>query len=80
MGKPKIRILSDRDWEHLLIVASGYLPLCEGDLRAAMSRAIAAHQDLILAAHSEAISSELPEGRVTLFVPDGGGLALRLDA
>lgn len=76
--KDRFRKLSPQDWEHLLLLASGYLPLTNGDLRAAMSRAIEAHADLISAVKAGTLSAELPEGRVTMFVPQSGGIALRL--
>lgn len=77
--RQKIRKLSDQDWAQLITLTSGYLPLVNGDVRRAMSKALAAHQDLIVAAKQEAITAELPEGRVTLFVPEEGGMALRLE-
>lgn len=79
MTKQKIRKLSDQDWSQLITLASGYLPLVNGDVRRAMAKALAAHQDLILAAKQEAIYAELPEGRVTMVVLDEGGIALRIE-
>lgn len=78
MKKTRIRKLSDTEWSHLLTLAAGYLPLCEGDGREAMARALAAHSDLILAIKQEAITARLPEGEVTMMVPEGGGVALKL--
>jgi hypothetical protein len=72
----KVRQLQQRDWDQLLLVATGYLPMTSGDLRKAMSLAIAAHADLIAGVRDGGISAELPRGRVTLFVPPDGGLAL----
>jgi hypothetical protein len=75
----KVRPLSQGDWDQLLVVASGYLTLCDGDLQAAMSRAIVAHAGLIEAVKKGEIRAELPRGRVELFVPDEGGLALAFE-
>jgi len=79
MGKSKTTKLSDRDWDNLVRLASGYLPLTGGDVRRAMSKALAAHSDLIAAAKEGAISTDTHDGRVTLVVPDGGGVALKLE-
>lgn len=80
MSRERIRRLDDADWMQLVVLASGYLPQVNGDARRAMAKALAAHQDLIVAAKQEAISAELPEGRVTLIVPDEGGMALRFES
>ena len=77
--KVKTTQLSDRDWEILVTLAAGYLSTTNGDLRRAMSKAMAAHHDLILAVKQEAISAETPDGRVALVVPETGGIALRLE-
>jgi hypothetical protein len=76
---PKVRKLAQRDWEQLLIVAAGYLPLCNGDLRAAMGRAITAHADLIGAVKDGKVYAHLPDGRITMFVPEDGGVAIKLE-
>ncbi|MCA9298210.1 MAG: hypothetical protein KDA28_04040 [Phycisphaerales bacterium] len=44
-----------------------------------MQRALAAHMDLISALKAERISAEVDEGRVVMFVPDSGGVALRME-
>ena len=44
-----------------------------------MSKALAAHYDLIAAAKQGVISAEVPDGRVTLVVPDNGGLAIKTE-
>ncbi|MEZ4322919.1 MAG: hypothetical protein R3F61_35970 [Myxococcota bacterium] len=72
------RSVSDADWNQLITLASGYLALESGDIQGAMRRALAAHMDLIAALKAEQISVEVDEGRVTMFVPDSGGVALRL--
>jgi hypothetical protein len=72
----KVRTLDQREWDQLLIVAAGYLPMCDGDLKRAMIRAITGHADLIDAIRRGKIEAELPKGRVRLFVPEEGGLAL----
>lgn len=71
--------LSDRDWDNLLVLCSGYLSMCGGDARRAMAKALAAHYDLISAAKQGVITAELTDGRVTLVVPESGGLALRTE-
>lgn len=78
MGR-KVRPLTQRDWDQLLVVATGYLPLTGGDLEAAMARAIASHAGLIEAVKRGRIKAELPRGTVSLFVPPDGGLALAFE-
>ncbi|MBX2803068.1 MAG: hypothetical protein KTR31_35630 [Myxococcales bacterium] len=77
---PKVRQLHQRDWDQLLMVASGFLPMTNGNLREAMARAIAAHADLIRAVREDGVTTELSRGKVTLFVPEGGGLALAFES
>ncbi len=72
------RPVSDADWNQLITLASGYLALESGDIQAAMQRALGAHMDLIAALKSEQIVATIPEGTVTMFVPEQGGVALRL--
>lgn len=79
MSKKSHRSVSDADWNQLITLASGFLPLEQGDVKGAMSRALAAHVELIAALKNERISAHVPEGRVTMFVPDEGGVALRLE-
>ena len=43
-----------------------------------MRRALAAHVDLITALKNEAIQADVAKGRVTMFVPPEGGVALRM--
>lgn len=76
----KVRPLQQQDWDQLLVVASGFLPLTEGDLVQAMTRAIAAHAKLIEAVKAGTIEAELHRGTVRLFVPEEGGLALAFTA
>lgn len=76
----KVRQLEQRDWDQLLIVASGYLPLTNGDLREAMAKAIASHSDLIRAVREEGITTHVARGKVTLFVPEDGGIALAFES
>lgn len=75
----KVRPLAQGDWDQLLVVASGYLTICGGDLKEAMARAIVAHAGLIEAVKRGEISAELARGRVSLFVPEEGGLALAFE-
>ncbi|MEZ4240133.1 MAG: hypothetical protein R3F59_29075 [Myxococcota bacterium] len=72
----KARKLLQRDWDQLLIVAAGFLPQTGGDLVRAMSKAIAAHAELVEAVRHGRVGAELPRGTVRLVVPDEGGLAL----
>jgi hypothetical protein len=67
----KVRQLAQRDWDQLLIVAAGFLPLTNGDLTAAMSRALAAHADLIDNVRRGRIAADLPRGSVKLVHQDG---------
>ena len=78
-GKSKGTPLSIRDWDNLPVLAAGYLGSTGGDIRRAMSKALAAHYDLISATKQGVISAELPDGRVTLVVQDVGGLAIRTE-
>lgn len=77
--KSKVTNLTDRDWDNLLTLAAGYLSSTGGDARRAMAKALAAHHDLIVAAKQGAISADVADGRVTLVVPDGGGMALKTE-
>jgi len=79
MPKTKTNTLSDRDWDNLVRLAAGYLPMTGGDIRKAMAKAMAAHYDLIAAAKEGSISSDISQGRVTLMVPDTGGIALKIE-
>ncbi|MCP4228249.1 MAG: hypothetical protein GY773_33280, partial [Actinomycetia bacterium] len=45
----------------------------------AMAMAIKGHSQLINAVKNGTVTAEIAEGRVTLVVPEGGGVALRLD-
>lgn len=78
MTKKGQRKISDADWNQLITLASGYLSLENGDIQASMARALAAHVDLISALKAEQISADIPGGRVTMFVPIEGGVALRI--
>lgn len=79
MPKTKTTALSDRDWDNLVRLAAGYLPMTGGDIRKAMSKAMAAHYDLIAAAKEGAIATDIAQGRVTLLVPESGGIALKIE-
>lgn len=80
MGKKaRIAKLSDRDWDNLLTLTAGYLSVTNGDVRRAMSKALAAHHDLIAAAKLGVVGAEIHEGRVTLVVPEDGGMALKFE-
>ena len=79
MTKPPHKIVSDENWSQLMTLAAGYLALEEGDIQASMARALKAHADLIRAIKNERISADLPGGRVTMFVPETGGVALRTE-
>ncbi|MCA9566609.1 MAG: hypothetical protein KC656_02160 [Myxococcales bacterium] len=73
------RPISDADWNQLMTLAAGYLVLEDGNVKAAMARALAAHTELIRALKAEAISAEVSQGVVTMFVPEEGGVALRME-
>ena len=77
---PKVRQLEQRDWDQLLTVATGFLPLTQGDLKEAMAMAIAAHSELIRAVREEGITTHVSRGKVTLFVPEEGGIALAFES
>lgn len=79
MASKQHRAVSDADWNQLMTLAAGYLVLEDGDVKAAMARALAAHTELIKALKAESIQATIPSGTVTMFVPDEGGVALRLD-
>jgi hypothetical protein len=67
----KVRQLSQRDWDQLVVVAAGFLPLTNGDLTAAMARALAAHAELIDNVRRGVVGAELPKGRVRLVYEQG---------
>jgi hypothetical protein len=69
--KRKVRALDQHDWDQLLIVAAGYLPLTGGDLKQAMARAIVAHADLVDVVKKEGLRAELPKGTALLYVEEG---------
>lgn len=75
----RVRKLLQRDWDQLLIVAAGFLPSTGGDLKLAMSKAIAAHADLVEAVRGGKVMAQLPRGTVRLVVPEEGGLAITYD-
>lgn len=79
MASKQHRAVSDADWNQLMTLAAGYLVLEDGDVKAAMARAIAAHTELIRALKAETIQADIASGTVTMFVPDEGGVALRLE-
>lgn len=79
MDPQRMRKVSDADWQQLITLAAGFLPLENGDIKAAMTRAVAAHAELIRALKEESISADVGPGRVTLFVPPEGGLAVRTE-
>ena len=63
----------------LVRLASGLLKDTDGDVVQAMCLALRKHYDLINAIHTREIPSDLGPGNAILFVPEGGGLALRLE-
>ncbi len=73
------RPISDADWSQLMTLAAGYLLLEDGDIKAAMARALKAHTELIRALKKEAITAEIDGGTVTMFVPEGGGVAIKME-
>jgi hypothetical protein len=71
MTKKKVRPLDQHDWDQLLIVAAGFLPLVGGDLKQAMAKAIVAHAELVGIVKKEGLRAELPKGVARLYVEEG---------
>jgi hypothetical protein len=76
---PKVRRLDDRQFLHLIRVAAGLLPTTDGDLRRALSMAMVKHRALLRRIHEDELVADVGPGNAILFVPDEGGLALRLE-
>lgn len=68
----KVRALAQHDWDQLLIVASGFIALERGDLKAAMARAITAHAALVDAVREGGIRAPMPGGEVHLYADEEG--------
>lgn len=77
--RPRIRKLSDRQFLHLLRMAAGLLLHTDGDLERALAMAIRLHQDLLDGIKENGLRSDLGPGDAVLYVPDTGGLAIRLE-
>jgi hypothetical protein len=78
--RSKVKPLSQRDWDQLLVLASGYLTLTGGNIDLAMAKAIEAHARLIDSVKKGRITTRLGKGTmVQLVVPEEGGLALRFE-
>ena len=73
------RVLQHHELMHLVRLASGLLQQTDGDVVEAMRLALMKHYQLIKAIHTREIASDLGPGNAILFVPEGGGLALRLE-
>ena len=76
---PKVRKLTDRQFLHLLKFASGLLQQTDGDLRKALSLAMQKHHELLCTIREDELETDLGEGNAILFVPEDGGLALRME-
>lgn len=76
----KVKPLSQRDWDQLLVLASGFLTLTGGNVELAMAKAIEAHARLIDSVKKGRITARLGKGTARLVVPEDGGLALQLEA
>lgn len=75
----RIRPLSDGDLLQLLQLASGLLQQTEGDIVAAMSLAMPLHVELLRTIRDDEIRSDLGPGDAVLYVPEQGGLAIRIE-
>ncbi|MEQ1564490.1 MAG: hypothetical protein ABMA64_02545 [Myxococcota bacterium] len=67
----KTRQLAQRDWDQLMVIAAGFLPLTNGDLSLAMSKALVAHAELIENVRRGKIVAELARGTVRLLHQEG---------
>lgn len=76
---PRTRVLKENELHHLVRLAAGVLHQTDGDVVEAMRIALRKHFDLIRAIHEREIASDFGPGNAILFVPDGGGLAIRLE-
>ncbi|MEZ4317701.1 MAG: hypothetical protein R3F61_09355 [Myxococcota bacterium] len=76
---PKVRKLSDRQFLHLLKIAAGLLQSTDGDLRKALGIAMVKHQALMRSIREDELVTDLGPGNAVLFVPETGGLALRME-
>ncbi|MCB9673877.1 MAG: hypothetical protein H6737_02110 [Alphaproteobacteria bacterium] len=79
MPKKKVRKLSDAQFLQLLKVAAGLLQHTNGDLVQALSMAMVKHHALLRLIRDQELVTDLGPGNAILFVPDEGGLALRLE-
>ncbi len=75
----KVRRLSERQFLHLIRVAAGLLTETDGDLRKALAMAMVKHRALLRLIHDEELVADVGPGNAILFVPEEGGLALRLE-
>ena len=73
------RRLSEAELLHLVRLASGCLVETDGDVEAAMGLALERHFALIEAIKTREIVSDLGPGNAILYVPESGGLAIRLE-
>lgn len=79
MPRSRVRALNDLELLHLVRLAAGLLQDTDGDVVEAMRLALRKHFDLIRAIHEREIASDFGPGNAILFVPEGGGLAIRLE-
>lgn len=81
MGAPRARVkkLSDGQVLQLVRLASGLLARFDGDLDLAMSTALKLHFELLEGVRGDGIRADLGKGDAVLFVPDEGGLAIRVE-
>jgi hypothetical protein len=75
----RTRSLSDADFHQLLKLAAGLLRATDGDIVSAMSQAMQLHIELLRTIRHEEIASDLGPGNAILYVPEEGGLAIRLE-
>ncbi len=74
-----VRRLTDDQFLQLLKLAAGLLPRTGGDLPEALRLAMPLHRELLRTIHQEEIRSDLGPVDAVLFVPSGGGLAIRVE-
>ncbi|MCB9669078.1 MAG: hypothetical protein H6736_21060 [Alphaproteobacteria bacterium] len=71
--------LGDERFLHLLRLASGLLKHTRGDIVEAMRLAMPMHIELLRTIREDEIRSDLGPAEAVLFVPDEGGLAIRVE-
>jgi hypothetical protein len=78
-SRPRVRKLTDAQFLQLLRLATGLLPMAGGDLELALGMALQLHAKLIDSIRTQGVRADLGKGDAVIFVPDEGGLAIRLE-